>query len=53
LDKALTLLGESAAAREWLGPELLPAYVAFKRAEIKGLDNLDESEICRRYEQVY
>jgi glutamine synthetase len=53
LDKALTLLEASAAAAEWLGPELLPAYVAFKRAEIKGLDNLDESEICRRYEQVY
>jgi glutamine synthetase len=53
LGKALTLLESSAAAEEWLGPELLPAYVAFKRAEIKGLDNLDESEICRRYEQVY
>jgi glutamine synthetase len=53
LGKALTLLEASAAAEEWLGPELLPAYVAFKRAEIKGLDNLDESEICRRYEQVY
>jgi glutamine synthetase len=53
LGTALTLLEASAAAAEWLGPELLPAYVAFKRAEIKGLDNLDESEICRRYEQVY
>jgi len=53
LDKALTLLAASAAAAEWLGPELHAAYVAFKRAEIKGLDNLDESEICRRYAQVY
>jgi glutamine synthetase len=49
----LTLLEASAAAEEWLGPELLPAYVAFKRAEIRGLDDLDEAEICRRYEQDY
>src|ERR1700692_1184100 len=53
LGKALTLLETSAAAEEWLGPELLPAYVAFKRAEIKGLDDLDEAEICRRYAEVY
>ena len=53
LDQALNLLEASPAVAEWLGPELLPAYVAFKRAEIKGLENLDESEICRRYEQIY
>jgi glutamine synthetase len=53
LDKALTRLEASGAAEEWLGPKLLPAYVAFKRAEIKGMEGLDESEICRRYEQVY
>jgi glutamine synthetase len=53
LGAALTLLESSEAAREWLGSELLPAYVSFKRAEIKGLGNLDESEICRRYAEVY
>lgn len=53
LDKALDLLEASAEASAWLGPHLLPAYVAFKRAEIEGLNNLNESEICRRYEQVY
>jgi glutamine synthetase len=53
LDAALTLLEASAGAAEWLGPELLPAYVAFKRAELKGLENLEEAEICRRYEQAY
>jgi glutamine synthetase len=53
LDKALDLLEASAAAAEWLGPDLHAAYVSFKRAESKGLENLEEAEICRRYEQVY
>lgn len=53
LGAALTLLESSAAAAEWLGPDLLAAYVLFKRAEIKGLENLDEHEICRRYAEVY
>ena len=35
------------------GAEFLSAYLKFKRAEIKGLDNLDENEICRRYAEVY
>jgi hypothetical protein len=29
------------------------AYIRFKRAEIAGLQSLDESEICRRYAEVY
>ncbi|HMK86882.1 MAG TPA: glutamine synthetase family protein [Steroidobacteraceae bacterium] len=53
LGSALSLLERSAAAAEWLGPELLGAYVKFKRAEINGLENLDETEICRRYAEVY
>jgi glutamine synthetase len=53
LSDALTLLQESRSAAEWLGTELHSAYIAFKRAEIKSLDQLDESEICRRYAEVY
>ncbi len=53
LSAALALLESCEAAKEWLGSELLPAYIAFKRAEIKGLGDLDESEICRRYAEVY
>ncbi|MGC1519917.1 MAG: hypothetical protein WA803_00135, partial [Steroidobacteraceae bacterium] len=53
LTAALARLESSGAAAEWLGPELLPAYVSFKRAEIKGLEGLDESEICRRYAEIY
>ena len=30
-----------------------PTCIAFKRAEIKSLDQLEESEICRRYAEVY
>jgi glutamine synthetase len=54
LAEALTLLERSsAAAANWLGEDLLSAYLLFKRAEIKGLEGLDESEICRRYAEVY
>jgi glutamine synthetase len=53
LDAALARLEASESAAEWLGADLLAAYVEFKRAEIKGLDTLDESEICRRYAEVY
>ena len=53
LEQALTLLGASESAAEWLGPELHAAYLAFKRAEIKSLEYLEESEICRRYAEVY
>jgi glutamine synthetase len=45
LDAALARLEASESAAEWLGADLLAAYVEFKRAEIKGLDTLDESEI--------
>lgn len=53
LSEALTLLEGSETAAEWLGGDFLAAYVQFKRAEIKGLENLDEKEICRRYADVY
>jgi glutamine synthetase len=53
LAEALTLLESNVAAAEWLGPELLGGYLRFKRAEIQGLSDLDEREICRRYEEVY
>ena len=51
--KALLLLEACEPAAEWLGADLFSAYLKFKRAEIKGLENLDESEICRRYAEVY
>ena len=53
LSEALTLLEANAAAAEWLGPRVHSAYLQFKRAELKGLENLDESEVCRRYAEVY
>ena len=53
LGQALDLLETSESAAEWLGRDLLSAYLQFKRAEIKGLENLDENEICRRYAEVY
>jgi glutamine synthetase len=53
LAAALTLLEISDSAADWLGSDLRSAYVLFKRAEIKGLENLDELEICRRYAEAY
>jgi glutamine synthetase len=53
LGEALTLLKASEAAAEWLGADLLRAYLRFKQAEIESLANLDEHEICRRYAEVY
>jgi glutamine synthetase len=53
LGEALTLLAASEAAAQWLGADLLQAYLLFKHAEIDGLANLDEREICRRYAEIY
>jgi len=53
LAEALTLLEASETAAQWLGADVLPAYLQFKRAEIKSLENLDEREICRRYAEAY
>ncbi|MGA8708375.1 MAG: glutamine synthetase family protein [Steroidobacteraceae bacterium] len=53
LGGALQLLEANPSAAEWLGAELLAAYLLFKRAEISSVENLDEAEICRRYAEVY
>jgi glutamine synthetase len=53
LEQALELLSASESAAQWLGSDLHSAYAQFKRAEIKGLEDLDESDICRRYAEVY
>jgi glutamine synthetase len=53
LGQALDLLEAGESAAEWLGGDLLSAYLQFKRAEIKSLEDLNESEICRRYAEVY
>jgi glutamine synthetase len=53
LGAALTLLERTPAAADWLGAEVLAAYLQFKRAEIAGLEPLDETEICRRYAEAY
>lgn len=53
LREALGVLEESRAAPEWLGADVHAAYLAFKRAELAGLADLDEDEICHRYAQAY
>jgi glutamine synthetase len=51
--EALKLLEASECAADWLGTDVLSAYVLFKRAEINAVETLDEAEICRRYAEVY
>jgi len=51
--EALKLLEASECAADWLGADVLSAYVLFKRAEINAVETLDEAEICRRYAEVY
>jgi glutamine synthetase len=53
LGEALDLLERTPQAGQWLGADLFSGYVNFKRAEIAGLEALDENEICRRYAEVY
>jgi glutamine synthetase len=53
LPEALIALEANERATEWLGADLLSAYLLFKRAEISGVKDLDESETCRRYAEVY
>jgi glutamine synthetase len=53
LPEAIDLLAASSSAREWMGAELHDAYLMFKRAEIAGLDSLDDDAICERYAAIY
>jgi glutamine synthetase len=53
LAAAVTRLEQTPLAAQWLGPELLAAYLRLKRAEIRSLEGLDEHAVCRRYAEVY
>ena len=53
LGAALALLENTSQAAKWFGADLLSAYLLFKRAEVKALQDLEESEVCRRYAEVY
>jgi glutamine synthetase len=53
LGEALDNLEATPEARDWFGPVFLDAYLRHKRAEIKMLDGLDESQQCARYTLVY
>ncbi|HTW51171.1 MAG TPA: glutamine synthetase family protein [Stellaceae bacterium] len=53
LAQSLELLAASTAAREWLGDELLDAYLMFKRSELKAVEGMTPAEICAKYAEVY
>jgi glutamine synthetase len=53
LGDAIGLLENCSAAAQWFGADLLAGYVLLKRAELKLVENLEETEICRRYAEVY
>jgi glutamine synthetase len=53
LVEALDNLDATPEARDWFGPLYLEAYLRHKRAEIKMVAGLDETEQCARYALVY
>lgn len=53
LSEALDLLEKCEEARDWFGQEFLDLYLTFKRAEVRGLNDLEELEICKKYADVY
>ena len=53
LVEALDNLEATPEARDWFGPLYLEAYLRHKRAEIKMLAGLDETEQCARYALAY
>ena len=53
LAEALGHLEASDTARGWFGETFFHAYLMFKRAELRAIDGLTESEICARYAEVY
>ena len=53
LDEALDVLATDEVAGQWLGPELLGAYLAVKGNEMAALKGASAETICERYTDVY
>jgi glutamine synthetase len=53
LDEALDCLEASREARGWFGDIFFDAYLRFKRAELRVVEGLSESETCARYAEIY
>ena len=53
LPAALAALAGDAAARDWMGEELMAAYLMLKESEQATLAGLDDAEICGRYADAY
>ncbi len=53
LDAALDHLAASEAARGWLGPTHLDAYLRFKRVEAEKVAGLAPAELCAHYAEIY
>jgi glutamine synthetase len=53
LAAALAALERDAEARDWMGGELMTAYLMLKASEQAALAGLDDAEICGRYADAY
>jgi glutamine synthetase len=53
LGEALDALASCTEAREWFGGTFFDAYLRFKRAELRVVDELTEAETCARYAEIY
>lgn len=53
LGEALDALEADTVAKSWFHPQLLNAYLRFKRAEMSLMADLSPAEQCQRYSAVY
>jgi glutamine synthetase len=53
LEASLEGLARDDDVRGWLSPLLYDAYVGVKRSEVQTAEDLDVSELCRRYAAIY
>ena len=53
LKEALKRLGNSVALRNWFGDAFVDLYIANKRSEMEALSDLNWSQKCNRYKDVY
>ena len=53
LKEALKRLGNSVALCSWFGDAFVDLYIANKRSEMEALSDLNWSQKCNRYKDVY
>ena len=53
LEQSLDQLEHNDTVKRWFPPSFIDVYLKHKRGELEYLGDMDESEVCAAYEQVY